>query len=157
MNKYRVHFAPLGGDSTCIELFAEDCNDAIQSAIELAKDPETGYDPEFCTRIDVSGVWKDNENHWLTYSWDSGHWQPEKRILKPSVTPVEVLPAPEPTIENLAKLAEFLGWLADLYDAEDLGLVACDDELAANFSKIRDIYPAVLAAVKTKGGSIDES
>jgi len=62
---------------------------------------------------------------------------------------VEVIPAPRPTIENLAKVAEFLGWLAELHEAGDLHLIACDEELGENFGKIREIYPAVLAAVRT--------
>jgi hypothetical protein len=65
----------------------------------------------------------------------------------PIVTPDQVITAPKPTIDNLAKVSEFLGWLSDLYDADHMGLIACDDELQANFATIRHIYPVVLAAV----------
>ncbi len=68
-----------------------------------------------------------------------------------SIAPDEVIMAPTATIENLAAVSGFLGWLADLYDAGDLDLIACDDELGEKFGKIRDAYAAVLAAVQVAG------
>lgn len=63
---------------------------------------------------------------------------------------VEVISPVLPTIESLGQVSEFLGWLADLYDAGTLDLIACDNELKENFAKIRAVYPAVLSAVQVK-------
>jgi hypothetical protein len=64
---------------------------------------------------------------------------------------VEVI---EPVIasqENLAKVQGFLRWLGDLYDQGDMYLIACDNELSDRFGEIREVFPAILAAVTTTG------
>jgi hypothetical protein len=70
-----------------------------------------------------------------------------------SIAPDEVIMAPTATIDNLAAVAGFLRWLADLYDADNFDLIACDAGLGENFGKIRDVYAAVLAAVQVAGGA----
>jgi hypothetical protein len=71
-----------------------------------------------------------------------------KSLQSGPIDPSEVMPAPRATVENIAAVAEFLGWLAELHDAGHMYLIACDSELGENFAKIRNCYPAVLAAVR---------
>jgi hypothetical protein len=86
MPNYRVHFAPLDGDCCSIDVTADTCEGAIVAAIAKAKEPDNWHDPETCTRIDVTGLWRETDDHWADFQLNDGHWQIAKRIEKPKQT-----------------------------------------------------------------------
>jgi hypothetical protein len=83
MPNYRVHFAPLDGDCASIDVTADTCEGAIVAAISKAKEPDNWHDPETCTRIDITGIWREANDHWDDFQLNDGHWQISKRIEKP--------------------------------------------------------------------------
>jgi hypothetical protein len=55
MPNYRVHFAPLDGDCCSIDVTAGTCEGAIVAAIAKARESDNWA----CTRIDITGIWRE--------------------------------------------------------------------------------------------------
>lgn len=134
MNRYQVHFNPPEFDSTSIEVIAESCSDAVQGAIDIAKDASSEYNPELFTRLTVSRIWKDIETHWLIYSWGGGHWQAENRIPKDSINLACKDLSPDRWQETITTIAGKLGTSID--EAEILArldeLLLVEESVKAN-------------------------
>ena len=50
-----------------------------------------------------------------------------------------------PTNKDIRLIEDFLGWIDDLYQMEDLGLIAIDEELRDNYQRIAGKWQKAIA------------